>query len=334
LLTSGIFGRPGITLSASDNLQSSLASNLRRLSDEGGWSLCRLTWKYQAMPSGRSQPVLRGSARRPDEATIYVTGNTGVLDVWGTPLSRDWKDGREVPGVDVKGQLGRQVWAAAWKTPTCPRDNDNDGLVGKVYASKKQCDLAEQAWLTHHERPEGQTPGCFAEVELRGWPSPTASDGSGGRTTQTKGGGSKYLDREVKLAQWTTPTASEANAPGDRARGIDLRTQAQLTGWPTPTSKEKAGGEYSDPRKAYERAMGPHANDLRDFAQLANPALTSSTAQTANGGRLRSGHSRWLMRIPIAWENCAPTETPSTLRKRKPSWPPSSAAAHDLGDLA
>lgn len=41
------------------------------------------------------------------------------------------------------------------------------------------------------------------------------------------------------------------------------------SGWPTPTAKFKAGGEYKDPDKAMARALGPHANDLRDFAQLA-----------------------------------------------------------------
>lgn len=40
------------------------------------------------------------------------------------------------------------------------------------------------------------------------------------------------------------------------------------TGWPTPTAKLKAGGEYKDPQKALVRVLGPHANDLRDFAKI------------------------------------------------------------------
>lgn len=47
-------------------------------------------------------------------------------------------------------------------------------------------------------------------------------------------------------------------------------------GWPTPTSKQAAGGEYKDPDKAMARALGPHANDLRDFAQLAGWSTASS----------------------------------------------------------
>ena len=50
----------------------------------------------------------------------------------------------------------------------------------------------------------------------------------------------------------------------------------EITGWPTPATKAKAGGEYSDPEKAIARALGPHANDLRDFVQMAGWATASS----------------------------------------------------------
>ncbi|MEO0623121.1 MAG: hypothetical protein AAF183_12920 [Pseudomonadota bacterium] len=44
---------------------------------------------------------------------------------------------------------------------------------------------------------------------------------------------------------------------------------SERSGWPTPTTKEAAGGEYKNPDKAMARAMGPHSNDLRDYAQMA-----------------------------------------------------------------
>lgn len=60
-----------------------------------------------------------------------------------------------------------------------------------------------------------------------------------------------------------------------------LPWQASQAGWPTPTNKEAAGGEYKDADKAMARALGPHANDLRDFAQMAG----WPTPNTPSGGR-------------------------------------------------
>lgn len=65
---------------------------------------------------------------------------------------------------------------------------------------------------------------------------------------------------------WVTPSgqaifARRASAPRTSGSGFGS--------WPTPTAKLKAGGEYSDPEKAMARALGPHANDLRGYAQMA-----------------------------------------------------------------
>jgi len=68
---------------------------------------------------------------------------------------------------------------------------------------------------------------------------------------------------------WNTPRATDGANGGPNQAGGALPHDASLAGWPTPTSKEAAGGEYKDPDKAMARALGHHANDLRDFAQLA-----------------------------------------------------------------
>jgi hypothetical protein len=72
---------------------------------------------------------------------------------------------------------------------------------------------------------------------------------------------------------WRSP----ANTDGERGAHrtvhkrsrLNLTSMSQMAGWPTPTSKESAGGEYSDPEKAKARCLGNHSNDLRDFAKMA-----------------------------------------------------------------
>ncbi len=152
-------------------------------------------------------------------------------------------------------------------------------------------------------------------------------------------------------------------APNERHRnsngaGLPLTMAAQLAGWPTPTAKRKAGGEYTDPEKAYLRAIGPHANDLQDFAQLAawaTPAtrdyrtpnhvkwsergggkkgeqlqnqvahmipgasLNGLPAATERCGLLNPAFSLWLQGFPGMWARCAALATRSTRTSRRSS---------------
>ena len=90
---------------------------------------------------------------------------------------------------------------------------------------------------------------------------------------------------------WPTPCAADNRDRGDWhspaiQRRIRIGKSIELSmlvgvvsGWPTPTSKETAGGEYKDPQKAMARAMGPHSNDLRDFAQMAGWATPNAAFQ-------------------------------------------------------
>ena len=155
------------------------------------------------------------------------------------------------------------------------------------------------------------------------------------------------LPRQAQLAGWPTPKCTEINAQRsdpDRQRrslahdGLGA-TPIYLAGWNKPMAGSSAKPTHNatsstDSSRATEwqvgkpvAGAGEHLQPVEDWQPMRftseGTLLIGSFAGMDTGGQLRPEHSRWLMRIPPEWDACAPTETASTLKRRRNSIEPS-----------
>jgi hypothetical protein len=99
-----------------------------------------------------------------------------------------------------------------------------------------------------------------------------------------------------------------------------------LSGWPTPNTNNTKGACIQE--AAFQKRLSDgRQQNLQDIVHGMQPArltasgelLIGSSAGMESGGQLNPAHSRWLMGLPAEWDDCAPTETQSMLKRRRSS---------------
>ena len=222
-------------------------------------------------------------------ASALRMGDT-ALGSWPTPCGQDGPNGGPSQGED---RLPGAASLASWPTTTTTRD-----------------------WKDGSECPNVETNGLLGRVAwetLAPWMSPRARGDAAGSRWKT--GVEMNLEdqaRNVTLAAWNTPTSPVVGPDGHVAGNNRYVTSVveALSPWSTPRANKRG---FPD----------SHGNDERPEAS--GPTRIGSLAAAASGAPLNPEHSRWLMGLSIEWANCAPTETPSSFRRRSSSskrpWP-------------
>lgn len=172
-----------------------------------------------------------------------------------------------------------------WQTPTTTNisERSNDAMESRM----------EKRLATGRT---SLSPGSLAEqasMYLSGWVTPTTRDwkDTGGDLKQREDGRNRYdqLPRQANLAGWPTPTTSMQNLSAksrderDRTNGKSLFDTSMLAGWPTPNASNIKGACVSM-ESIQKRIDDGRQQNLQDLAQLSGwPTPTAGSPNSLRG---------------------------------------------------
>jgi len=178
-----------------------------------------------------------------------------------------------------------------------------------------------------------------SDNERTGWPTATVGNAMGSQiarnasATGRRPDGSKAtvsLNQVSQLTGWSTASSRDwKDSPGmatvavnpdgsERNRTDQLPRQALLAGWSTCTAEDHRRGVK--PPRPWDTGV-----PLSQQVAIAGPArltvsgemLTGSDAGMESGGQLNPAHSRWLMGLPSAWDDCGVTVMLSSRKSQR-----------------
>ena len=164
-----------------------------------------------------------------------------------------------------------------------------------------------------------------SEAGCTSWPTWATPRGEDSECVGAHRGNADGLHIQSQLATWRTPRQNDYKGGVTRSQGSQrketdffLPDQANLSSWATPQGRDSKSARI---RQKESDLWGTKGRPLEIQASqtVIGPTPNGSCAATRSTGQLNPAHSRWLMGLPTAWDDCAVMVTRCARRPPKRS---------------